>query len=373
MSSKRDGLLTAANNLLQDRVMSGKLGKVGIFGVPFDPADSPERLNLKLAYISQSSNGAPLGESVYDPYDVIQADLSQRFDLSDENIWLGKMPVDSWLTPRPKVSDLPMLTLHHFTSFLRGNGCWDYTLRVAEFVEEQVFPRKPVMIGVDHSLTGGVLLALAKEYSNLNVIILDAHFDVMRLNAAAISEGESENQNGGQDRPAFYECGNFLSYLLEKEIIHPENLWVLGVGEEILRKGEQQCNDHLSSNNIREVKRWIDKGVHALSKKDVTSEAISIDLNGPTYVSIDMDVGSLSSLFSARFMNCYGLSFEEFLHLLSGVAMSIREANVPLLGLDVMEIDIHFLEALEANEEMSFHDRTKSIVREIFNCFLLND
>lgn len=350
----------------------GKLGKVaGIFGVPFDPTDSPERLNLKLAYVSQFLNGVPIAERFQDPYDVVQADLSNEFS---ENFWLGKMPVDSWLTPRPKVSDLPMLTLHHSTSFLRGNGCWDYTLRVAEFVEKRVFPCMPVMIGVDHSSTGGVLLALAKEYSNINVIILDAHFDVMKFNAGGIPKGEPETRKGGnQGELAFYECGNFLSYILEKEIIRPENLWVLGVAEEILRTDELQANDCLSLNNIREVKRWIDKGVHVLSKKQAASEAVRVDLKGPTYVSVDMDVGSLSSVFSARFMNYHGLSLDEFLGLLSSVATSIKEANVPLLGLDIVEIDIHFLEALKANEMMPFHDCTKGIVKAIFDYLLVGD
>ncbi len=322
-----------------------------IFGVPFDPPNSPERLNLKLAYLSHLAR-TPYRERFRDPYDAFEADLSDKYQFYAEGTWLGKMPVASWLTPRPLSSDLPMLTPHRFMSFLEENGCWDYALKVAKFVEEQVFPYRPIMIGVDHSLTGGLLLALTKRCRNLNVIILDAHFDVMGFN--------------GEKLP-FYQCGNFLSYLLEKEVIQPQNLWVLGVGEEILPENNQYKSS-LSSRNTTEFEKWIDRGVHVLSRKDVVSEAISIELNGPTYVSVDMDIGSLSSIFSARFMNCYGLPVKEFLHLLSVVATSIRKADVPLLGLDIMEIDIHFLEAAEA---ASVHDYTRHIVKEILNLFLV--
>lgn len=329
-----------------------------IFGVPFDPPNSPERLNLKLAYVSHCSRRPNISETFYDPYDVIRADLRGKSQILDDKVWLGKVAVDSWLAPRPQLTDLHRLAIAECVSFLEGNGCWGYALKVADFVSERIFPRKPVMIGVDHSLTGGVLVALAEQYDNLNVIVLDAHFDVIKLNTLVshhILSGKS-CINEHRQRLPFYHCGNFLAYMLESKIIRPENLWILGVQEAALARNSLPG----------EVKKWIDRGVHVVSKKDIISEGISLDLNGPTYVSIDMDVGSLSSVFSARFMNCYGLSFEEFLGLLSRVAMSIKEANVPLLGLDIMEIDIHFL---EANEMTPFHDSTKSIVTEIFNCF----
>lgn len=320
---------------------------IKVFGVPFDPVNSPERLNLKTAYISRFAYAPYVFERFRDSYDVIRTNLSVASQILDDKVWLGKMPVDSWLTPRPQLKDLPKLRISECTSFLATNGCWDYALKVADFVSERVFPCKAVMIGVDHSLTGGLLLALAKKYGDVNVIVLDAHFDVMKLNTLAYEHLQE---------PAFYHCGNFLAHMLENKIIRPDNLWVLGVQEAALAQNEAQ--------------KWIGRGVHVLCKEDIISEAMSIDLNGPTYVSIDMDVGSLSSVFSARFMNCYGLSFEEFLRLLSRVAMSIKEANVPFVGLDIMEIDIHFL---EANEGMSFHDCTKSIVREIFNYFLVGN
>lgn len=369
------GTLTKSGSVelrdIEDKRDMQRKQKMRIFGAALDVPNSPERLNLKLGYISHLINSPKTVDTFSDPYDVIRADLKSEPVFLSEDLWAGKMLVDSWLTPRPRVSDLPMLTLHQSTSFLRENGCWDYALKVAHFVKEQVFPCKPVMIGVDHSLTGGVLLALAKEYGNVNVIILDAHFDVLKFTTGEISKGEPETQSGGtQGEITFYECGNFLSCLLEKEIIRPENLWVLGVGEEILRKNKQQPTDRLSSTNTDEVGRWLDKGVHILSKNEVISETISIDLNGPTYVSIDMDVGSLSSVFSARFMNCYGLTLQEFLNLLSQLGRSIKEAGVPLVGLDIMEIDLHFLEAADL---MPAKDYTRYIARKALEILLQDE
>lgn len=313
---------------------------------------------MKLAYLSQA-NTMGSAETLYDPYDAIQADFRGNSPVPDDKVWAGKMPVDSWLMPRPQRKDLPRLTVTECISFLEMNGCWEYALKLRDFARDRIFPHKPVMIGVDHCLTGGLLLALAKEYDNINVIIFDIHFDVMEFNNLA-SSGTFMGRSwfsGYQRKIPFYHCGNFLAHLLENKVIRPENLWILGVEEAALAQNDSQS----------EVKKWIDRGVHVVSKRDITSKATRIDLNGPTYVSIDMDVGSLSSVFSARFMNSYGLSFEEFFGLLSRVAISIDEANVPLLGLDIMEIDIHFL---EANEMTPFHDCTKSLVREIFNSFL---
>ncbi len=328
-----------------------------IFGNSFDPANSPERLELKRAYVSYLQNTAGLSQQFDDPYDFIKSDLVPR--ISHEYTWVGKVPIDSWLTPHPRLSDLPLLNAYQCTEFLEKNGCWDYSLQTAEFVEKQIFPSAPVMIGVDHSLTGGLLLALTKKYDNVNVIVVDAHFDVMKFSRSAFkSDGQQQ---------LFYHCGNFLSYILEKGTIHPENLWIVGVSEKAFTADNYHQMDSISRNNADEAKKWIGKGVHVRFKEDIDIEEMKLTLNGPTYISIDMDAGSLSSIFSARYMTCYGLPVEKFLSLLSGLALSIRAASVPILGLDIMETDIHLL---EVTDRTPFQDNTQRIVREIFKLFL---
>ena len=182
---------------------------IKIFGVPFDPANSPERLNMKLAYVSHRVNVPQPCEMFHDPYDVFGADLRGESSFCCENLWLGKVPIDSWITPRPDPKDLVHLTPVEAGSILETNGCWDYALKVAEFVENRVLPDIPVMIGVDHSSTGGVVMALAQRHSNLNVVVLDAHFDVMKLNGP----GWSFKTGTSEGDPSFYHCGNFLRHV----------------------------------------------------------------------------------------------------------------------------------------------------------------
>jgi arginase family enzyme len=324
-----------------------------VFGVPFDPANSPERLNLKLAYLSHVMKGAHPSETFDDPYDAIKGYAIKETPCLCEDIWLGKMPVESWLRPRPKPKDMSLLTPSRARSFLENNGCWDCALRVKAFVEESVFPHVPVMIGVDHSLTGGVLMALAKRYSPLNVVILDAHFDVMNPNSVTTGFETSQSQT----KQTFYQCGNFLSILLDKGIIQPENLWVLGVVEAASAMNNPLRGGKSPPGPEGEIRKWIDKGVNLVPREMISSGDVDINLSGPTYVSIDMDVGSLTSVFAARFMNCQGLGLQEFLDMLSLVQRSIQYPGAFLVGFDIMEIDIHFLEAVE---EMPHKDYTKS-------------
>jgi len=67
-------------------------------------------------------------------------------------------------------------------------------------------------------------------------------------------------------------------------------------------------------------------------------------------------------------MTSFGLPQDAFINLLSFVSRSIRDARVSLVGLDIMEIDIHFMEALKAT---SFRDFTKFITMKALEIFLI--
>jgi len=338
-----------------------------IFGVAFDPPNSIERLNLKLAYVHymrRSSNLEGRGEGWYG---LVHDDFQVEGGLPKDSAWLGETHVDSWLSARPSVNDMERLTPQRFASFFEGNGCWDYALSVAEFIDVEIFPHRPVMIGVDHSLTGGSILALANRYSDLNVVVLDAHFDVFNQDGLQQAFGSTKKENFHP----FYHCGNFLSILLEKGIVRPENLWVMGVAEQAVSKTKSMCgaptNAHTNSPDTEKIKKWIDLGVHIFSKKMPISAFGDLRLSGPTYVSIDMDIGSLASVYSARFMNCYGLERQQFLCLLQLLKRALSQRRVPLVGMDVMEVDIHLLEAAEL---MPFQDFTKDIAKRALRMML---
>lgn len=351
--------------------------KTKVFGAALDVIPSPERVGLKLAYINHQENEPSVFSEFKDPYDYIKAYFEKNRKHHNRIDWAGKILFPSWLTPKPLLRDRSILSPEKLSRFLRNNGCWRGALSVANYIDKKIYPSMPVMIGVDHGLTGGSIMALAERYPDLNVVILDAHFDVM--NTEKIDEQNHQDGNaifstlnkrkiGYKNRLDYYECGNFLDFLLKKKVIAPKNLWILGVQDEIYRELNER--EDLSENldlNMISIKKWIGTGVHVIFKHEVQSRKFKIDLNGPTYLSIDMDVGSMSSIYSARFMNSYGLNRAEFLQLLHKVSLSIRENNYPLVGLDIMEFDVHFFEAVK---EKKIDDRADEIVKEIFRLFI---
>jgi arginase family enzyme len=189
-------------------------------------------------------------------------------------------------------------------------------------------------------------------------VILDAHFDVMNIQRGYKADCQMN----------YYGCGNFLDRLLIKKIISPENLWILGVQDEIHRemKGRRDLGGKLNR-SVPSVKKWMEEGVHVVFKHEVQSGHFKLDLKGPTYLSIDMDVGGMSAIYSARFMNSYGLNKVKFLQLLHKVSRCIRLSHQPLVGLDVMEFDVHFFEAIK---EKKIDDRAEEIVKQIFKLFI---
>jgi len=351
--------------------------EIKIFGAALDALSSLERVNLKVAYINHLRKKSLLEEGFEDPYDFIKTHVTRSLALNDNIQWSGKIPIPSWLTPKPKKSDSPRLSIDRLNKFLERNGCWEYALRIADYINEEIYPGVPVMIGVDHSLAGGSIMALGERNPDLNVVIFDAHFDVMNTNGTyeqdhlggkAVFSSPHDRKMRSETRSNYYGCGNFLDHLLRKQVIAPKNLWILGVQDEICGELRRKSNEigQLDPNMIS-IKKWIEAGVHVIFKHQVKSGNFKMVLCGPTYLSIDMDVGSMSSIYSVRFMNSYGLNKAEFLQLLRKVSRLIRSSNSPLVGLDIMEFDVHFFEAIK---EERIGDGTKEIVKEIFRLFV---
>ncbi len=348
-------------------------GTLKIFGAALDPLSSPERLKLKLAYLHYASRH-PAGDKNSDPYDAIREFLIKEIPSLNRNVWFGKLEIESWLTPKPKLEHIKFINSATFYHFLRKNGCWHYALKVRDYVKKKILPSIPVMIGVDHSLTGGAILALSEYYKNLNVVVLDAHFDAIQYqdtNFYSPFPLQNHDQNKlfykkGRRIP-FYACGNFISHLIAKNIIHPEKLWVVGIQDEILeslKMGDKQ--KEIEWAQIEEYRSLMKRGVHLVSKTDFVSENFFLKLNGPIYLSIDMDIGSLSSIYSARFMNCIGLTYDEFTQSLYALSHAFRKSGFPLIGLDIMETDIHLF---EASQSCRYQDYSREIVRDTFQAF----
>ncbi len=345
--------------------MVNTLKKVKVFGAALDPIDSPVKVLAKCAYLNRlAQNLIDPRDRFLDPYEGL---LKYSKVLSDDKfIKAGKFQIESWLTPKPNIEDFPKLAPINFQRFVNSGAVEKYSEDLEGFVKEMILPDIPLMIGVDHSLTGGVLRALSKEYNpkDILVIIFDAHFDAISasisLNLAkyskehqdeifALMDSDFIDDGSSIEIADSYSCASFLAYLLEKEIIIPENLIIFG------------CQDYpskeLRSRNDPRVKDYIDlydsfesKGVKFIPVSENTLEmtekleSILKQVSRPyIYVSFDVDVGVFKEILAARFTNVVGIDKETILDATRAIRSHIDSKKCTLVGLDVMEIETQVL------------------------------
>ena len=151
--------------------------RVKVFGAALDAADFPFNVQTKLAYLNRLNHQIIPEPNILDPYDGF---LFYSRVLADEKyIKMGKFPIDSWLTPKPNIEDFPLINQSMFQKCTNNGTIKDYSDKLENYIKSKILPDIPLMIGSDHSLTGGVLRALSKKYGPINilVVIFDAHFD----------------------------------------------------------------------------------------------------------------------------------------------------------------------------------------------------
>lgn len=335
------------------------------FGVALDASDDPVSLDLKRASMFASSR--PGNDFCPDPYDYIVEQLQKKHGMRPA----GKFPVPSWLGPRPSPSDAALVTLENYQRFYRDRGFWQTTEAVREYVEKSIFPDIPVMIGIDHSATGGVLSALSDRYGadQLSVVVLDRHFDGIapstRLAAdqmpfSALDEAE-------------YCCGSFWAYLLDRSVVLPGNLLFIGVADYPDQdlpdewSGFRQCYREFEERGCRFFPRanFQVPYVHRLAR--CVDECITTPY---VYVSLDVDVGSYDSVHAARYMDGPGLSRQQLCDAATEIANAISSKGALLAGFDVMEFNMHFLGIETAD---GFKDQTLTSVDEFIECLLAAD
>jgi arginase family enzyme len=331
---------------------------IRIFGAALDPLDIDERVDVKIAYLHYIKSYGVLGNDFLDPYSYLEDHISEKNFHRDEIEWIGRFPVASWLTPKPTVSDLAFITKERYSEFLDQDGCRDYYNKLIDYLHQSIGSCMPVMIGVDHCLTGAVLKYLKEKYDQYNVLIFDSHCDLIdletRRNYFGPCLGNSVDTLLGRD---VYECGSFLCDIVKKEIIRPERLWIIGTQD------LYQIKQGSASLYTRRILPLINQGLHIISVDELRDHGIPDDIEGRTYISFDMDLGSLASVFAARFLNYVGLDRRHFFGLIGELSKKIRANKIELVGLDIMEIDVHFLEAeIEGNQ-----DYTGEIAEEIID------
>lgn len=335
------------------------------FGVALDPIDMSHHMAVKHAYLNALVAGTVPKPNFLDPYDALTSHLQDLF-ASQCFTKAGRVPVDSWLTPKPNVEDAPLVNADSYAAFVDSGGIRAYTEIVEHFVLKRILPERPIMLGVDHSSTGGVLKALSKEYGpeSITLIILDSHFDASYIKTrkdlfeyakdmgapeiVGISPLIEVASSLEKKVPESYNCGSFLRYLLDEAVILPENMKIIGVSD---YPGEKmrEIDDPRVKNYVKFYESFEDKGITFVSKETLKSHGVARALKpvlkdvkkSYVYISLDVDIGSLNGVYAARFMNVIGLSLEDIYAITQLIKRTLRQPSLHLLGFDIMEIDVH--------------------------------
>jgi arginase family enzyme len=333
-----------------------------VFGVGLDVSDDPWTMQLKLAAIYARENGA--NDLCLDPYDAIVPELA-RLNKNVEPI--GKVPVPSWLNPIPKASDIALIKKENMERYVAAGGMLDLTLQVKDFVRKQILPDLPVMLGVDHSATGGVVSALSEEIGseNLSVVVLDQHFDglpvSLRLEPRLVEHFSQANPFAHAADDNEYCCGNFWKYLIDSGVVLPENILFVGVadypGMEAIPGGEKFRENYLSfeARGCRFFPLKEFEGSYRKKLKKYIEDTITTPY---VYMSLDLDVGAYNCVHAARYMDSMGIDRKALMDVAHLMAGHCRSGKTRLAGMDIMEFNMHFL---GLKIEQGKKDRTLSI------------
>ncbi len=338
-----------------------KLKKV--FGAALDATDLPLSLQFKQNYLNQLAQNLVIDPNFLDPYEGLL--LYSRVLSKDKYLKMGKFPIESWLTPKPNLKDLPLMNQLEFQKLSSEGAIRIYSGRLETYVKNTILPDFPLMIGVDHSLTGGVLNALSHEYGpeDLLILIFDAHFDGLPANIS-LNIAKYMNEHPEETNPLIsehiatvnekfnvvdtYTCASFLFYLLKENVIIPENLIIFG------------CQDYpdakfrsLHDPRIVEFVEFYDEmeqnGVKFIPKSEGSTmiKKLSTVLKGTEkskmYISFDTDVGALKEIIATRFRNAIGIDQATILNAAKTIKNVINSKKIELAGLDIMEIETFLL------------------------------
>jgi arginase family enzyme len=349
----KSNLIISGLRLQRKEKMLNSKTQYKLFGMALDPADDPSSLELKQAWMNSPGAGAPGLKAGRDPYDEVTAGLGRV--LKRLNIQAaGKFPLPSWLTSRPEPADAELVTVANIGAFYDSGGLLKTLQQLEVFVEQSILPARPLMLGVDHSATAGVVSALSKKLGaqNLSVIVLDQHFDALPMSVRLAGAERIINPMGGNSLsavslPENYQdqlcCGNFWPRLMDEGHIRPQNLAFIGVA------------DYPSSSAPAEFRKaYLDfekrgcrffplesfGGDYRVSLAEFIQSSIQ---TSELYVSCDLDVGAYNFSWAARYMDVPGISAQNLLFAAETINQTIQNRGANLAGLDIMELNIHFL------------------------------
>ncbi|MCS7098477.1 MAG: arginase family protein [Candidatus Methanomethyliaceae archaeon] len=313
------------------------------YGVLFDPDEGMDSINNKINVIIK-------GEKPKNPYrEILSSKEIQGIKLRD----YGELPVESWLSIYPTEDDLIMLNQANFEAFLDFDGCREYRNSVRNFVKDL---NRPLMIAIDHCLTGGVIEELSNRFKEFTLVVFDSHFDGIPSSIrngliGYMIENNSENKIFGftpRDyvynpfgRRNSYNSGSFLYHLVNEGIIKASSILVFGVID-YPSEGLSRINDIRVREYVEFYKGMEKEGMRILSRRIIEhlgpEEAlrrVSSYLSNKIYVSVDLDIGARTALLGSRFINVEGLKEAEIYNSL----LIFYNPRFDIIGLDITEID----------------------------------
>jgi arginase family enzyme len=313
-----------------------------LFGAALDPADDPWGLRLKQAWMTADPVALDGLAACRDPYDAVTGTLAGL--LRERRIKpAGKVPLPAWLSPRPDPAVLPRVTAANMTVFFDSGELLEITRQIQFFVNDKILPAIPVMLGVDHSATAGVLAALSEKHGaeNLGVLVLDQHFDALPLSVRLAGLEPGAIPVGFSDS---FCCGSFWAWLIDGGMVLPRNLAFIGVADypaagDPRREAYRRAYLDFESRGCRFFSLDRFRGDY---RADL-ARFIEATAASEVYVSLDLDVASYAGSRAARYMDRPGLSGETVLATARAIAAAASRGRFHICGLDVMEFNMHFL------------------------------
>lgn len=321
--------------------------KLVLFGCPLD-------CDEKYDSIQEKRTGPWTDAKSDDPFDEVMALIRSEVQ---QDLWreLGSVDVPTWLRPKPRGEDVLKLSTENFIAFIDEDGCRRMAKDVAGIVSTKILPDIPCMIGIDHSLTGGVYASLAEFYGreNVSLIVIDSHTDAIPMSvlSGAIQYDMDTNPDSVHDprdpflynRPDSYNASSFIHHLAVEGILNPKNLYVFGVSDYPEKKSFRIKDPRISryTGAYAELKR---KGAKIMTKKECALapqrlKTLMQMISTPyVYVSIDMDIGAMNAVEGVRFRNWKGLT-EDRIYKLVDMLKILFVRKIQLAGMDITEFD----------------------------------
>lgn len=313
------------------------------FGVLFDPDEGRESIDRKIEGLSKNTRPE-------NPYRaILKSDEVLGIEIRD----CGEVQVESWLSIYPVEDDLVMLSSTNFGIFLDSDGCREYRERVRKYVQDL---ERPLMVGIDHSLTGGVVDELTNRYEDLTLVVLDSHFDgipspVRNGLIGYMMESRPDYERFGYKpsdyvfsvagRKNSYNGGSFLYHLINEGVIEAKNVLIFGPldypTEGLERISDPRVREFVQTYKGLEVEgvKIIHRGIiDSLGVEDAINRFIGQKFRN-VYVSVDLDIGSRSALIGAKFTDIQGLKEAEIYKAVGAITRNAEN----VVGLDLVEID----------------------------------